>query len=185
MSDSKKSNKVVISIMMVLIAFGLAWSIFNFIMYSEDSTPQIRITDIVMYLLVAYYGLWGYKKPHGNILKYLMLLFGVSLIPSILVSVSGSYVSQILQIIMSIAVLLVGYISGRLYKFQTNRILIIIVTAIFIFRLFTMPMLFPTVTNPILLLGPLNQVILWLAICVAYFSRYQLHKEAGLQDKPA
>jgi|GEM_PF-601704 len=184
MGGLKKSSRAAVIITMLLVAAGLVWSVLAPFMTSDFSLIPTRITDIVMYLLVSYYGLWGYKKPHGNLLRYLMLLFGISLIPLILVSVPGSYISQILQIALSIAVLFIGYMSGRLCKIQKNRKIAIIVFAVFVLRLIMMPVLFPTVNDPIMLLGPLSQVILWLAVCVVYFTRYQLHKEAGLQDKP-
>jgi len=187
MTGLKKSNRVAIIIMMVLVAIGLISSVFDIVEGLQNTYPAIIIAKLVMYILVAYYGLWGYKKPHGNLLKYLMLAFGITLITPVILADS----SHLRQIIYPIAILLIGYMSGRLYKYKENRIIAIIVTVLLVF-LFIMKVVDPgseirlvAIDNPFNLLISLDPTILWLAIYVSYSSRYRLHKEAGLQDKPA
>jgi len=185
LSGLNKSNRAAIVIMMVLVVAGLAWSITGFFFKYDILILPTKIANLVMYILVGYYGLWGCRKPHGNLLKYLILLYGVSFIPYI--CRQGN--NQTYQIIFPLIILLIGYMAGRLYKFHENQIISIIVTILLLFvyaiRTFGPESASRDLSDIFNLIGPLNQVVIWLAICAAYFSRYQLHKEAGLQDKPA
>jgi len=141
-----------------------------------------------MYLLIAYYGLWGYKKLHGNLLKYLMLVYGFCLLPFIVINTSDIQI-----MLLVITIILISFMAGRLYKFKENRIIAVIVivlcVSLFIEQIFDPASIASKEAsktgNLMAYFRPLNRIVQWLAICVAYFSRYALHKEAGLQDKAA
>jgi len=188
MAGLKKSNKVAIIIMMVLVAAGIILAIVDLINTTVFPFSFLSAVKLMMYLLIAYYGLWGYKKPHGNLLKYLMLVYCFCLLPIIVITTSDIYV-----ILLVITVILISFMAGRLYKFKENRIIAVVVIVLcvssFIEQIFDPASItakeVAETGNLMAYFQPLNRIVQWLAICAAYFSRYQLHKEAGLQDKPA
>ena len=68
----------------VLTVIGLALEIHNLTQISNMlDMGASAICDILLYVLVCYYATIGYRKPHGNLLKHLMLVFAVCLIPGI------------------------------------------------------------------------------------------------------
>lgn len=94
-------------------------TVVNFITIPNHSI--ISAIQLIICFPIVYYALVGYKKPHGNILKYTMIFFGFSL----LLNIHNGLILGVKSIvwICAISMLLIGYISGRLHKFNQNRLI--------------------------------------------------------------
>jgi len=160
---------------------------------------------IIMGVLIVYYNFFGYKKPHGNLMRYICFLFGCSLILRGIFSEELS-VSLIAN---AIAGIIVVYMSGRLDKNVKNKTLVIVVFIFIlvsaIMRVFKIDISLgitpvaaasvpadavaetakepPAFSMLLLSLGSLGVLFQWIALSLAYISRYKEHKEAGLLDK--
>ena len=77
-------------ILYLAIALTIAGLILTFTQISKMPLARLCIT-ILGYLLVLYYTFIGYQKPHGNLLFYLILCFGLLLI---LISSSSALMPQ-------------------------------------------------------------------------------------------
>ena len=67
---SKKMNTFVLITAVLLLAGIVVTIIF------ANRAPLVKtITLIIGYLLALYYAFWGYKTPHGNLLRYLIYNF--------------------------------------------------------------------------------------------------------------
>lgn len=147
--------------------------------------PVFRLCIIILgYLLVLYYTFIGYRTPHGNLLRYLILGFGILLI------LTGSSYALVTQpdpaeavnelkvsstnmmadlLILGLCILLSGYIAGRLNKFEQNKYLFTLVLILLIVRVFF------SSNNQTIILSDFNEVILWFDISCAYFARINQH----------
>jgi len=67
-----------------------------------DALTYIPI--IVSLVFVALYGLWLYKQPHGNILKYAMLLFAASIILNAVVAAYNNWGAMYHQVLRLFAI---------------------------------------------------------------------------------
>jgi len=86
----------------------------------------LYVIEIVMYLLICFYAFVGYKKPHGNLLRYLMFAFGLMLISRIYVC--SFFLHELTCLIFyGVSIALIAYISGRLNKIEKNRFLAVLV----------------------------------------------------------
>ena len=190
---SKKMNTFVLITAVLLLAGIVVTIIF------ANRAPIVKtVTLVIGYLLVLYYALWGYKTPHGNMLRNLILTYAVLLAfgseRRLFASVRSERpvnvnagetarrtargLSAYKGLITSIAFILMGFIAGRLNKYKQNKILVPIVLVLLFVRSF--------VTNNIRIqavMTDLSYFILWVGIACAYFARYDAHKEAGLLDK--
>ena len=75
----KKSTKAGLIISLVLIAIGLVLGIYSLAVGFSGRNIGIQLHIVIVlieYLLVAFYALWGYRKPHSNMLRYAMFAFG-------------------------------------------------------------------------------------------------------------
>ena len=135
-------------------------------------------------VLVLYYAFVGYKKPHGNLLRYLYFIFGLI---AIFTEISNSLDREVLlnEIAIYSAVLsgsIIIYISGRLDKFEKNKILLILSGALLLLNRVLFSIALPKM--PLLVTASrYTKLILFIALALAYTSRYKEHKEAGLEDK--
>lgn len=149
-----------------------------------NSIPFFRLCIIALgYLLVLYYTFIGYRIPHGNLLCYVIIGFGILLVltnasvalTTLPVSNSADQLNSgvgamfLNSLIMGLCILLSGYISGRLNKFEQNKYLFTLMLVMLIIRVFL------SVGNKTVILGDFNEVILWFDISYAYFIRYSQH----------
>lgn len=191
---SKKMNVFVLITAALLLAGIVVTIIF------ANRAPLIKtITLIIGYLLALYYALWGYKTPHGNLLRYLIITYAFLLAlgsESRLLGGSGRSerpvdvtdaasqarrglrrIQQYKRLLTSCALIMMGHIAGRLNKYKQNKILIPIVLVILFIRAFV-----TGVGRIQVVMTDLSYFILWVGIACAYFARYDAHKEAGLLD---
>ena len=185
--ENKGNGKTIALIVLgMLTAFGLVVELINSIRYHADYTSGSFLnpaTYIAACLLLFYYAVAGYKKPHGNLLKYLFLLFAVCCLGSILTVVTEQTALDIaFNYIRGVVVLLTAFVAGRLDHFKQNVILMSIIGVL---------MLASSITQiPAELGGDFISLfwcftffLQWVNLMFAYILRYKEHKEAGLTDK--
>ena len=201
----KKGTKVGLIISFIFVILGIGCMVFNLI-----STPELPalpegsaigsgaqgvgpasfvvpgwVKDavyLVLYLLTAFYTLFGYKKPHGNLLKFIFFVFAITLVLNACIGgVGTSVVSLIVAIFACLSALLLTYVAGRLHKVEQNRFLLVVTGALLlvsqILPSFGIPFNFAPFANA------LTPLIVLLALGFAYTARYEEHKAAGLEDK--
>lgn len=176
MSNNQSKHLIGCIVCGVLTAIGIVAAIISLFNGVEKPWFYCVHVQLLLLILISYYAFVGYKKPHGNLLKYVMLvfaLFNLTYIPC--------YVSMLdtqATVICAIEIGLICYVSGRLAKVKQNMILMILITVCeLVFNGLDIIYGYINIDT----IGPLA---IWLDICVAYFLRYKEHKEAGLQDAP-
>jgi len=174
-----KQNPVLLGICVLLIAFVFAMEIYLAVSCADLFTVFIFAVFDCVSLFVLYYILAGYKKPHGNMLRYLMLAFAFAII----LDVSKSEGIPFYAPLRAATVFLIGYIAGRLNKINQNKVLMSIVFALIFAAGCIVAKTIPT-RSVIINIAYFLDAILWLVICSAYLVRCWEHKEAGLTDAP-
>ena len=191
---SKKMNTFVLITAVLLLAGIVVTIIF------ANRAPLVKtITLIIGYLLALYYAFWGYKTPHGNLLRYLIISYAFLLAlgsesrlfasarrerPVDVTNAEGQLrrgargLTAYKGLLTSVGLILMSYIAGRLNKYKQNKILIPIVLVILFVRSFV-----SRTFRIQVVMTDLSYFILWIGIACAYFARYDAHKEAGLLDK--
>jgi len=179
--EKKKLNILALSCIVLIVLVNLV-SLLMFLV--ENFTIAILILVVaacIEHVFVIYYVLSGYKKPHGNMLRYLMLAYAVTL--GINLAVFPAFFTQ-LDLILSVAsLMLIPYIAGRLDKTNQNKVLIPLV---FVLLIISEAVYLIDLPSPSILIyvRTFGQALEWFAISAAYFVRYKEHKEAGLEDAP-
>lgn len=138
------------------------------------------VVMIVSMLFVALYCFFLYKKPHGNTLKYAMLLFALSsILSSISYLMKAAHYSGAITILVSAAIC---YGAGRLNRIDQNRILFPIIDIILLGQNIWTVTHFNS-NGAIGAFSFFNYFIAFTTLMIAYFVRFKEHKEAGLADK--
>jgi len=175
MEKKKSNNLAVCTICGILTAIGIVLAIISLISMSNGIWMINSVIDFLLLALIAYYAIYGYRKPNGNLLKYIILIFAV---PDLISVYSRALVGDAWQaVIRAITIGLLCYIAGRLHRVKQNVILMLVVTAFILIGIIV------RIVNLKASIGIATQLIIWIDICVAYFLRYKEHKEAGLMDK--
>jgi len=146
------------------------------------------ILGVLIDLMILYYTFIGYKKPHGNMLRYAFFFFGViELIQSVTYPMN-TYVALFLCAVGIVAV----YVSGRLDKVKKNR------TLCFIGMSFCVAWIIGFIKvgfgdiegivkdfsyYSLIIFSACGPLIQLMALYLSYISRFEAHQEAGLLDK--
>ena len=202
-NNVSKGYKILLGAVILFTAYCLAMTIRGTIL--SDQTPALRLVTIfVGYALVIFYMVYGYKKPHGNLLRYIIFSFAVLLIlsmtaeqmlkdptdlphgigmiaeglaPDGLPGMEAPLVKPVQTLATGLAAIIAAYISGRLNKFEKNKYLFTIVLVLLAVRAFV------SVDNRSMMFSDMNEIVLWLDLNCAYMLRYNQHKEAGLSEE--
>ncbi len=162
-----------VSIMLIVILFNIA-----------DIGIGLRILpigDAVISVFVLLYAFFGYKKPHGNMLKILFFAFSIFLAfrGTLAIADVKSYISGDLIILTA---LMIAYVAGRLNKIGQNKFYLIfgglLLLAAFVITSIEHP--FFGFTQ---IISDLTPMAILAALGFAYTARYEEHKAAGLADK--
>ena len=175
MENKKTTTNILLIIMGIL---TLAEIILRLCIIKTNTFSGIVL--IISMLFVALYCFFLYKKPHGNTLKYAMLLFALSSIFS-----SISYLMKVPDYNSAIIILAdagICYGAGRLNRIDQNRILFPII-AIVLLGCSIWSVTHYNTGGVIRAFSFFNGFIAFTALMIAYFIRYKEHKEAGLADK--
>lgn len=183
-NKSTTKQRIVYVIMALLIVLGAAISILTVKNGEYFTIPAIL--NIVIYVVMVIYLLSAYKIPHSNFLKYVLLLYALSVMIFALQSLENSFIFSAL---MGTNALLVAYMSGRLGKLKTNKIVIWIIIAIFVVDIIiveTNAAFINVISNLdgifnkfIYIVLPFSKLIQFVTLAYAYVSRYHQHIEAG------
>jgi len=171
MGNDKSNNLAVSIICGALTIFGIVISFISLLDVKNSITMINDIIDLVLSALIWYYALYGYKKPNGNSLRYIILLFAVPFLISVYSRALHEAAWQAVNRAVTIGLLC--YIAGRLDRVKQNIILMSIVTAL-ILSSKIVKLVHGSATISIF-----SSLIIWVDICVAYFLRYKEHKSAG------
>ena len=160
----------------VLTIFGIVETI----LHLGADIPKSKTMFVCMsYAAIIYYVFYGYKIPHGNSLKYIMLFFAMMMVNAISLEAGGKYQALDNQKIMlsvmitGICTVLVSYASGRLDRFEKNIYLFVLVLILLFVRAVIM------IHYKTLMYANFSDMIVWIDIICAYSIRYTQHKEAG------
>lgn len=135
------------------------------------------LCHLIAIIGTSYYALVGYDKPHGNTLKNVMILFDITLIVKAILT---EYEKTAFCCVAA-AILLISYISGRLNKFKENTYIILVVLSLLAVEAF-----FIILANEVsfaFIMSAFEDFIIFGAISASYIVRYQIHRDAGLQEK--
>ena len=139
--------------------------------------------DFLMIVLVAFYALIGYKKPHGNLLRVVFFTFGAVTVLEVALGMQAE--SNALLMISNICCCLTGiltvFVSGRLHKIEQNKILLAIAGLLLIGHAIVRALSIPGIQ--LSMLGLCVPFALLFILSFAYTARYEEHKAAGLADK--
>lgn len=159
-----------------LTIFGIVETLFH--INADVPASKIMFTCLG-YLVILYYVIFGYKIPHGNSLKYVILFFAFILVNEMALEAGGKYPNLDSQTILlstiltSICIIIVSYLSGRLDKFEKNNSLFVIVMILLIAR----ALLMHSYKN--IMFSNFADVIIWIDINWVYSLRFIQHKDAG------
>ncbi|MBQ7687584.1 MAG: hypothetical protein IJT27_00055 [Clostridia bacterium] len=182
----KKSKSVLQRLIVILTSLaGIAVGVVS-IFWRLDNFISIRSFIVVgaYYCLVFFYGIYGYRIPHGNLIRYLMLILAAYNVFNVTVSIYRWYkLPWIVLVTGNLAAVLIAYMAGRLNKFKKNILVAALVTALLLVNSFW-PDKIPGVEASVLYyLDRTLPVFMWFTIMSIYFFRYQAHTEAGLAEK--
>lgn len=168
--------------LIVIFALNVLWLVCNLIRFTGNVSIQFLIS-VFMFVVAAFYVYFGYKKPHGNLMRYLVLLYAISIAGFVVLN--ASIQPAFLNANYLAVIILTTYMAGRLKHYKQNIVLGAIVlicncltTIYFLGELSKTDTL--TFINAVSCFG---STTIWLAIAGGYITRYKLHKEAGLADK--
>lgn len=178
--ENKKQNlqRMIITAVALI---GAAVSVVCFI-WRLNNLVSIRSFFLiaVYYGFVFYYGIYGYKKPHGNMVRYLLLILAVYIAYSITIMVVRWDISWIIFTASNLSAVFIGYIAGRLNKFKKNAVWAVIITVLLLIKSF-----WPIETTGLnfyvlFVLDRTLPLFMWATVMFIYFFRYSEHKTAGI-----
>lgn len=123
LKEQTTKEKIMLTVAVVLMLIGLANAIRTLIQGIIDVTS---IAAVVEYALIILYATVLYKKPHGNLLKILIMLFAF-IIGFFAISAYQSDIAS--AILSSVAIVLSAFMAGRLDRYKQNKIIAIIILA--------------------------------------------------------
>lgn len=183
-NDLKRSNKIGLMVAFVLVLLGIAGCVAGLVKGLGTSQPVNTVhicVNLLMYLPVLAYALFGYRKPHGNMLKYTFLCFGILIVAQSILPgspLSNGTMRDVICGCSGIAAMAVAYMAGRLDRIGKNTSLMILV-GLLISACSVLLICNFADFNLMRCLSNLTQPICWAALCLAYVSRYDEHRSAG------
>ena len=147
------------------------------------SLPFNQIVNIVMFVVTVYYVCHSYKKPHGNLMRYLILCCA-ALEALQYINAGFTYPTYIVYVFYAITILK-AYMAGRLDHYKQNVIIsavILICECLILYSLVDICIDMGAHISFVIFMGLVGPVTQWLAIAAGYIFRFKLHKEAGLAD---
>jgi len=145
-----------------------------------------NVIKMGVFVVIMAYTLWNYKVPHDNALRFIMLLFAMSIIaPLYSSSVRGDTGAMVLY---AFAMIFIAYMAGRLNKIRKNIFVSALVLILLLVKFFVEMAGLPEAEvlqaygiSPFSIgVHSISDTFAWLALCAGYFSRYEDHKAAGM-----
>lgn len=163
----------------VIFILNIVWLVCFFINFGGN-LPIDAWISIILFAAAAMYACYGYKKPHENHMRYLLLINAV-IVSSLLVL--GAKTQPTYMIISYlVGIILITYMAGRLDHYKQNIIICFIVLICNIINAFYFIGLSESLSF-VYVVASFGSVTVWLAIAGAYITRYKHHKEVCFEDK--
>ena len=164
--------------LVVIAVLNILWLVCVVLQGSMTVTAWVALLE---FAVAAFYAIYGYKKPHGNHMRHLLLLYAVIAAVMLLINTAGqpTYISALYLA----NIILVVYMGGRLDRFKQN---IIISIAVLVCNSIVSGYLVGNIISSGRSLTFMNFgscigcVTVWLIIAASYIIRYKPHKEAGI-----
>ncbi|MBQ9517329.1 MAG: hypothetical protein IJR60_04565 [Eubacterium sp.] len=179
--ENRKTKLEGLLVALVAIA-GLVVSIISFVQRITHSVPFTTFILVVLYYIFVFlYGVNGYKKPHGNMVRYLMLILAFYIASSVIVLFERwDNIPSIIFAASNFAAVLIAYMAGRLNKFKKNIVVAVIVTILLLIKSFWPMGDVHLNFYPLFVLDRTMPLFMWATVMLIYFIRYKEHKEAGI-----
>ena len=176
-----KGGLIVSMILTVLAIVACVTGLFNADTLSRPAKEAHIIVNLLTAVMILVYSFWGYKTPHGNMLRTIMFVFGILVLARIVLPtrpVDNEVIKKITSGCFGLAAMLIAFISGRLDRYEQNRILMVIVG---ILLLAPVVMTLLSFSSFVLMrcISVSTMLFCWAAIGFAYTARYEGHKLAG------
>ena len=179
----KKNQAIALFVILVLNILWIVCSVSARVRMFGSLTLS-QIANFAMFAVTAYYACYSYKKPHGNLMRYILLCYAAySAIRNI-----TSYLEYPAYIAISsyLAIILTSYMAGRLDHYKQNIIIsaaVLVCKCLMVFYLINRFVISGRTLTFDYIITTIGPVTLWLAIATSYIIRYKPHKEAGLENK--
>ena len=185
----KKGTKVGLILSLLFIALSIGVSIFSLIPIFTVSPMNIHeiiscCAILIMSIFVLCYAVFGYKKPHGNMLRTVFLTFSILTVYASISFASHNNTSMIVSfglIFACSASVIVGFVAGRLNKIEKNKKLLALSLLLLIANTVVINISMPDFMIAAVVASSIPALILF-ALIFAYVARYEEHKAAGLED---
>lgn len=160
-----------------------------------DSSSAIApgIISVLMYALVIFYCVYGYKIPHGDLMKYVFLVFAFE--TAFLTSYYGitnpattetALIGTAYSVTMFASSVMIAFMAGRLNRIKENEALgfmaLILLVIAGTITAFVLPVITSGEFNASTIVMPFTQAILWGSLFLAYSIRFEMHKRAGRKE---
>lgn len=183
MKEKQKYSPLQIALLCVATILT-AYGVYQTIRHIGADVPTSKTMFICLsYIIILYYGFYGYKTPHGNLLKYIMLFFALLLVNEVALEAGGKYPNLVSETILlpttitGLCIVFISYIAGRLDRFNENIYIFTTVLVLLVIRAFLMSQ-YRTI-----MFSNFSDVIIWFDINCVYALRYKQHRQAGLESK--
>lgn len=178
----KKPYLVAVILQALLCLAGLTLTIIDTAM--NPLSFFANTVSIVMYVIIIFYALIGYKIPHDNLFRYALLFYSVLYGAIYLLSTELS-TPMALKVGNLLCVVMIAFMSGRLQKIKDCTIIAVLVETLFLLSSalgFALEYASSSSVSVLSKIALFNQPVLWACFATAYLIRYQRHKDAGTQE---
>lgn len=176
----KQKNTLQTIIVALITLAGLAASVFCLVWRLQNAIPAFSYVLIgIYYACIFFYAIVGYKRPHGNTIRYLLLILAFYVAASTIVTNERWGISWIIMAAGNFAAVLIGYMAGRLQKVKKNIIVVVLTTALLAVKSF-----WPVAgqnNDFVFVLDRTLPLLMWATVVLIYFFRYSAHKNAGAE----
>ena len=196
MSEEKKKTSSGLLVLLAATAAAIVFLIIELTVLKGAPTKVSCMISAGICLLAVYYGISGYKVPHGNMIRYLLLAFAAAEASEFLLNPG---MMKPMSMCVLLTTILSSYMAGRLNKNKECKIIValvgIMLIAVWAMHRFTpsaMPVgepvppgvgmeQMPERTDRIRNFFPndISRFLSWLVLSVSYLTRYDEHKKAG------
>lgn len=176
----KLSQLITLCLILVL---NIVWFVCDLISFEGHMLFSICLTLFELVVVIVY-GIYWYKKPHGNGLRYIMLFHTV--VNAYLLLIGANYQPMYVNAAYLLSIILVPYMAGRLDHYKPNDILcavVLICNCVVVYYLISLVIEYNMAITFVSIAQCIYPVTVWLAISSVYLIRYKLHKEAGFKEE--
>ena len=178
----EKKNNTSVTIAKIVVLLLNVLYVISAVTIFINKHSVLAIIGIIVTCLTVYYMFVGYKKPHGNLLRYLLII--VTLDALFVFWYAFSKIEKtfdVYELFLLLEIVIVAYVAGRLNKYKENIALLSVAFVMAFVSGCHSASVF-NLTSAIEIIGTFDKATILLALIVSYIARYKEHKEAGLAD---